>query len=123
MFVISQKTNPDKYKCTYIYKRILMTPKLNLTTFFNNVKMLQIEKHGKLKINQLLKSQVVYALKPLSGLSGHTTVLMSVDVTSPVTSSSNIQLHCRQLLHLASVESVKWYLNKHNVLNQDFKKC
>ena len=62
------------------------------------------------KINKLLKlfkSQVVYALKPLSGLSGHTTVLMSVDVTSPVTSSSNIQLHCRQLLHLASVESVK----------------
>lgn len=103
-----------------------MTPKSNLTTFFNNVKMLQIEKYGKLKINKLLKhlkSQVVYALKPLSGLSGHTTVLMSVDVTSPVTSSSNIQLHCRQLLHLASVESVKWYLNKHNLLNQDFKKC
>ena len=51
--------------------------------------MLQIEKYGKLKINKLLKhlkSQVVYALKPLSGLSGHTTVLMSVDVTSPVTS-------------------------------------
>ena len=62
------------------------------------------------KINKLLKhlkSQVVYVFKPLSGLSGHTTVLMSVDVTSPVTSSSNIQLHCRQLLHLASVESVK----------------
>ena len=58
----AKKANPDKYKCTYIYKRILMTPKLNLTTFFNNVKMLQIEKHGKLKINQLLKhlkSQVV----------------------------------------------------------------
>ena len=63
-----------------------MIPKSNLTTFFNNVKMLQIEKYGKLKINKLLKlfkSQVVYALKPLSGLRRHTTVLMSVDVTGP----------------------------------------
>ena len=35
----------------------------------------------------------------------------------------NRQRHHRQLLHLASVDSVKWYLNKHNLLIQDFKKC
>ena len=47
--------------------------KIEFNYFFNNVKMSQIVECGNFKINQPLKhfqSQVVYLLKPLSGLSG-----------------------------------------------------
>ena len=57
-----------------------MSPKLKLTTFFNNVKMPQIEEYGKPEISQLLKhfkSQLVYPPFVVKWIKH----LMSVDVT------------------------------------------
>ena len=74
----------------YMYlQKNFMTPKLKLTTFFNNVKMSQIEEYGKPEISQLLKhfkSQLVYPPFVVKRIKH----LMSVDVTSAVTSTDSV---------------------------------
>ena len=72
----------------YLQKNF-MTPKLKLTTFFNNVKMSQIKEYGKPEISQLLKyfkSQLVYPPFVVKRIKH----LMSVDVTSAVTSTGSV---------------------------------
>ena len=74
----------------YMYlQKNFMTPKLKLTTFFNNVKMSQIKEYGKPEISQLLKyfkSQLVYPPFVVKRIKH----LMSVDVTSAVTSTDSV---------------------------------